>query len=142
MQTKYDRKCGNTRVLTTREMEDRLHVAEHEYTFHVAEAAPVQYSPKHQPIDPYVLGVWLGDGTSTKAEVTAVDTPILQELERAGYAVKPASAPLAYRVGGTGHTRDSSTGQFTRNDSLQQSAAEPRAARRQVHPDAVPAGLG
>ena len=95
VRTKYDRKCGNTRVLTTREMENRLHVAEHEYTFHIPQASGSTTHSKHQPINPYVLGVWLGDGTSTKAEVTSVDAPILRELEHAGYAVRPATSPLA-----------------------------------------------
>jgi deoxycytidine triphosphate deaminase len=118
VQTKYDRKVGRARVMTTRDMEGRLQIADHEYAFLVRQAAPVHYSPKRQPIDPYVLGVWLGDGTSTKAEVTSVDVPILEELELAGYAVRPATAPLAYRVGGTGQSRDERTGRYTRNDSL------------------------
>jgi deoxycytidine triphosphate deaminase len=118
VQTKYDRQRGGARVMTTRDMEKRLRVAEHEYSYHVAQAAPVRYSPKPQRIDPYVLGVWLGDGTSTKAEVTSIDAPILQELEHAGYPVTPASGPLAYRVGGAGHTRDQRTGRYARNDSL------------------------
>jgi deoxycytidine triphosphate deaminase len=92
VRTKYDRMRGAARVLRTGEMEHRLHVADHEYAFHVRQAAAVQYSPKHQPIDPYVLGVWIGDGTSTKAEITSVDQPILRELELAGKAVRPASA--------------------------------------------------
>ena len=71
------------------------------------------------PIDPYVLGVWLGDGTTTKAEVTCADRPILDELELAGYAVTPASGPISYRVGGVGHTRDLHTGQYVANESLQ-----------------------
>ena len=116
--TKYDRKLGRSRVLTTREMENRLHVKAHEYAFQVAQARAVRYSPKYQSIDPYVLGVWIGDGTSTKAEVTSIDAPILSELELAGYAVRPASNPLAYRVGGTGHTRDRRTGRYSRNDSF------------------------
>jgi deoxycytidine triphosphate deaminase len=118
VRTKYDRQRGGARVLTTREMERRLHVGDHEYAFHVRQAKAVRYSPKHQPIDPYVLGVWIGDGTSTKAEITSADEPILRELELAGQSVRPASAPLAYRVGGTGHTRDPETGRYTRNDSL------------------------
>jgi deoxycytidine triphosphate deaminase len=114
IQTKYGRSRGKARVLTTGEMEGRLHVAGHEYAFHVRRAAPVEYSPKHQPIDPYVLGAWIGDGTSTKAEITSVDAPILRELEHAGYGVRPATGPLACRVGGTGRTRVS----YFRNDSL------------------------
>jgi deoxycytidine triphosphate deaminase len=48
VQTKYDRRRGGARVLTTREMEHRLHVAEHEYAFHIPQAAPIRYSPKHR----------------------------------------------------------------------------------------------
>ena len=92
-QTEHDQKCGNTRVVTTREMENRLRVAEHEHAFHIPQAAPIHYSPKHQPIDPYALGVWLGDGTGTKAEVTAVDAPILRELELAGHAIRTVTKP-------------------------------------------------
>ncbi len=116
--TKYDRRRGCSRVLTTREIESRLHVGAYEYAFHVAQARPVRYSRKHQPIDPYVLGVWIGDGTSMQAEVTSADAPILRELEHAGYAVRPASARLAFRVGGTGRSRDHRTGRYARNDSL------------------------
>ena len=36
----------------------------------------------------------------------------------AGYAVKPASGPIAFRIGGTGHTRDAATGRYCRNESL------------------------
>jgi len=118
VQSEYDRARGSARVLTTREMEHRLHVADREYAFHVRQAAPVHYSPKRQPIDPYVLGVWLGDGTSMQAEVTSADPPILEELQLAGCAVRPATAPLAYRVGGTGRTRDARSGRYARNASL------------------------
>ena len=109
-------------------MEDRLHIAEHEYAFHIPQAAPIRYSPKHQTIDPYVLGVWIGDGTSTKAEVASVDAPILRELEHAGYAVRPATAPLAYRVGGTGR-RGTATAVTPAT-----AAAELRNRRRRRHP--------
>ena len=98
VQTNDDRRCGTNRVLTTREMEQRLHIADHECTFHIAEAATVHYTPKHQPIDPYVLGMRLGDGRSTKAEVASVDAPMLQELELAGHAVRPATYSLAHEI--------------------------------------------
>jgi deoxycytidine triphosphate deaminase len=118
VQTKYDRKRGAARVLTTREMEGRLRVANHEYALHVRRAAPVHYSPKHQPVDPYVLGAWIGDGTSTQAIITTVDEPILREFEFAGYGVRPATGPIAFRVGGAGQTRDPLTGRYTGNESL------------------------
>ncbi len=37
-------------------------------------------------IDPYVLGVWLGDGTSTAGEITTADEQVLDEVRSRGYA--------------------------------------------------------
>lgn len=115
--TSDDRRRGRTRIVTTRELEGRER-KNREFRFRVFQTKPVRYERQMLPIDPYVLGVWVGDGTATKAEVTTVDEPILQELEMAGYAVRPASGPIAYRVGGVGHTRDPATGRYTRNGSL------------------------
>ena len=76
------------------------------------------------PIDPYVLGVWLGDGTSTKAEITVGrgDEQTLDEIRAAGYPVWAASGRLAYRIGGLsprhlGRRRDA-RGRFSADGSL------------------------
>lgn len=37
------------------------------------------------PVDPYALGVWLGDGTSAAGQFTTADRQILEELEAVGY---------------------------------------------------------
>ena len=37
------------------------------------------------PIDPYVLGAWLGDGTSKWGAVTSMDSEIIERIENAGY---------------------------------------------------------
>ncbi len=47
-----------------------------------------------------------------------MDEPVLEQIAAAGYAVAPATAPLAYRIGGTGRSRDERTGQYRPNDSL------------------------
>ncbi len=106
------------RRLTTGQIERGLKYSKTEYSHHVAQAPAVEYLAKDLPIDPYVFGAWIGDGTSTKAELTCCDEPILREIELAGYAVAPASAPHAYRIGGEGHTRDTQTGRYARNGSL------------------------
>ena len=41
-----------------------------EYTYRVPMAHPVQYTEKDLPLDPYTLGVWLGDGTSTDTTIS------------------------------------------------------------------------
>lgn len=43
-------------------------------------------------IDPYVLGAWLGDGSSYKGEITTADAEVLSEFHRAGYATRPRTS--------------------------------------------------
>ena len=83
-------------------------------------ARPVEYPPQALPINPYVFGVWLGDGTTTKAEITCVDHAILDEIRREGYSVESRHhrAPYVYLIGGAGQTRDPATGRFVGNESL------------------------
>ena len=112
-----DRRHGTVRVIRTRDMEGRLRRGSG-YRCRIDQTAPVEYQEQDLEVDPYVLGAWLGDGTTTKAEITSIDSPILRELETAGYAVAPASGRLTYRVGGTGHTRNPHTGRYMSNNSL------------------------
>jgi hypothetical protein len=46
---------------------------------------PVQLPHVDLPIDPYLLGVWLGDGTSATGEITTMDAEIVEAFEAAGY---------------------------------------------------------
>jgi deoxycytidine triphosphate deaminase len=113
---RYGRQRGCAR--TTDEIAASL-VACGERNHQVPLAAAVRYPERELPIDPYVLGAWLGDGTSTKAEITSADPEILQAIGSLTYAVAPQrTRPLVYRIGGTGHTRNQTTGRYERNDSL------------------------
>lgn len=123
--SKSERKHGKPgSVRTTREIAQTLRAGD-EWNHHVLLAGPAQFERQDLPIDPYVLGVWLGDGTSTKAEVTVGrgDEQILDEIAAAGYAVWPASSPRAFRIGGLSHRHvgrvmDPVTGQFAADASL------------------------
>jgi ATP-dependent DNA helicase DinG len=44
------------------------------------------------PIDPYVFGAWLGDGTSRNSGFTCADQEIIDEIQRRGYHVKTLDA--------------------------------------------------
>jgi deoxycytidine triphosphate deaminase len=117
--TKYDRRRrGQPRVVSTQTLERSLRCGAHEYAYHLSAVPPVRYPAKDLPIDPYVLGAWIGDGTATKAEITTVDAAILGELQLAGCRVAPASGPIAWRIGGAGASRDPATGRYCRNGSL------------------------
>ena len=112
---KRDREHGHRvqRVVTTDRIASKLRVRG-ELNHHVPLAGAVWYPIRELPVDPYVLGMWLGDGTSTKAE----DDEILEEaLAGYGVAAQRTRRP-AYRIGGVGHTRDPATGRYRRNDSL------------------------
>jgi deoxycytidine triphosphate deaminase len=101
---------GTAQVRTTDEIAHSLRVG-NEWNHHVRLARPVEYPERELPIDPYVLGAWIGDGTTTKAEITTADPEILHQIEFAGYAAAATSSPMLYRIAGVGHTRDERTGQ-------------------------------
>jgi predicted phage terminase large subunit-like protein len=53
---------------------------------------PVQYPEKELPIDPWVLGAWLGDGTASSGRITADpkngdQAYMMEEFQKAGYEV-------------------------------------------------------
>ncbi len=117
---KNGRRRGRTlpRVVTTAEIERTL-VVRGENNHQIPLAEPPRYPERELPIEPYVLGAWLGDGTRTKAEITCADPEILDEIARAGYGVAAQrTRPLVYRIGGVGHSRNALTGQMESNASL------------------------
>ena len=116
--TRNDRsRRGRPSIKTTGEIARTLRQGA-EYNNHVAQAMPVHYPHQQLSIDPYVLGAWLGDGTSAVAVITSADPPILRELALAGESVARRSGPIAYSLGVTGKTRDPRTGRYVGNDSL------------------------
>ena len=75
---RYGRRLAKVR--TAEEIQRTLKVRG-ERNHQITLAPPVQYPERGDlPIDPYVLGVWLGDGTSTKAEITSADAEFLERL--------------------------------------------------------------
>jgi deoxycytidine triphosphate deaminase len=120
VRSRFDRSRRNPyRVISTAEIAATLKIGR-EYNWHVAQTGAVRYRERDLPIDPYVLGVWLGDGTSTSAGITTADAGVLEEITLAGYGVRKSSAPLGYLIGpGTEpRARDAITGRYTTNDSL------------------------
>ncbi|HEY4190833.1 MAG TPA: dCTP deaminase [Candidatus Limnocylindrales bacterium] len=106
-------------IRTTDEIARTLHVGD-ERNHHVPLARPVEYAPRVDlPVEPYTLGAWLGDGTTTKAEITCCDTEILEQISGDGFSVRPVGyAPHLFRIGGIGRSRDAGTGRYMSNGSL------------------------
>lgn len=66
-------------VVTTREIKNTL-LKKHAGRNHaILTADPVECDSKSLPVDPYLLGVWLGDGTTVAGSITTQD----QEIEAA-----------------------------------------------------------
>lgn len=67
--------------------------------FRVPLAAAVKGATSNLPVDPYVLGAWLGDGTSARAEITChPDDFIVDEIARRGYAVRKLAGSCAWSL--------------------------------------------
>jgi deoxycytidine triphosphate deaminase len=118
---KNGRRDGRQRaeIRTTDEIARTIRV-NGEMNHHVPLAGPVQYPTRLDlPIEPYTLGAWLGDGTTTAAAITSVDEEILEQISGEGYPVRRlAYAPHLYSIGATGRTRDAVTGRYERNGTL------------------------
>lgn len=96
-----ERKWG---VLSLREIMQRgLFVTQGRQTHHhfqIPVQGPVKMPVKKLPIDPYVLGCWIGDGSADRGEITSADSEIVDEIERRGYEVRVRPEPsAAYNVG-------------------------------------------
>jgi phosphate starvation-inducible protein PhoH and related proteins len=85
--TPDDRKHGKAgRVIETHEMMGRLR-RHHQHRFELPLVSdPVKFEPREVPVDPYALGLLLGDGcltTKTTPSFTTADEELAEELEAA-----------------------------------------------------------
>lgn len=87
--------AGNSR--TTEQLASTLRVGR-EWNHHIALAGPAQYAERGDlPIDPYVLGAWLGGATSSSATITTADQQVIDEVRGAGGEGHRASTPYGWR---------------------------------------------
>lgn len=64
-----------------------------EYKYRVPMNEPVEYPERELPVDPYTLGAWLGDGVSTKPEITMGredERDMVRNIVSRGHVVKVA----------------------------------------------------
>ena len=98
VKTRSDRRRGKPgRVLQTQEMAGRLRAA-HSRRYELPVVAPVEFAPSEVPMDPYALGLLLGDGcitTSTTPSLATGDPELRDALGQAlpGVELVPASRP-------------------------------------------------
>ncbi len=78
-------------VRTTEELAAtvRCVTADNRANHSIATTAPLDLPEADLPIHPYALGVWLGDGSSRRAEFTSADPEIAMRIEGLGYVAQP-----------------------------------------------------
>lgn len=88
VETAKDRKQGkgNHTVITTEEMSHEVLIKGRK-NYSVEVCNPIDLPDIDLPIDPYLLGIWLGDGSSTKPEITTNDVEVLSEFSKQGFTV-------------------------------------------------------
>ncbi len=59
---------------------------------------PLTYPCRDLPLDPYVLGAWLGDGSKNHATIFTADPEIAGHIEAAGYQVTRHASPFGYGI--------------------------------------------
>jgi deoxycytidine triphosphate deaminase len=127
--TKADRENRSTAAAsrlatpkTTQEIAASLRTTSgREWNHHVPMAGPVGYEQRGDlPIDPYVLGIWLGDGTTTKGEITSADPQVIEEIRTAGYEIHKTAAHYGWRIGSAREDRvRDKAGRYTSNGEFQ-----------------------
>ena len=97
-------KSAHAEVRTTQEIADTLRVGKENRLNHSIDtvSAPLEGFEVPSPIDPYVLGVWLGDGTSRAAQFVSADPEIVEEIRNRGYRAERVSGKYRYSMAGDG----------------------------------------
>jgi replicative DNA helicase len=87
-------------VRTTREIAQTLRTTngDRRLNHSVRLASPLALPEADLLLSPYVLGAWLGDGTSAAAQITTADPEIVMLLEAEGLVVTPTAAPMRYSL--------------------------------------------
>lgn len=84
------KKTKNYKVLTTSEIkeyyETNKNLNSHQI-LKIENAKPLKTKKINLPIDPYVFGVWLGDGHSVDGKITQMNENVWEEIKKRGYEV-------------------------------------------------------
>jgi replicative DNA helicase len=95
--TRHQRTFAEVRTTSQIAATLRCDTAEKRLNHSVPLAAPIDLFEQSYLIPPYVLGAWLGDGTTASAQITSADPGIILRLESEGLVVRQTS-PLRYSL--------------------------------------------
>lgn len=116
--TVFDRACGQWRTMETRQIARRVlrngpdAMRGGRWTLQMPNMKPIQFPHAELPLDPYVLGAWLGDGTEGASLMAhdGGDTEVVDAIITAGFAtsrryVQPNTGVHYVRFGHSGLTQ-------------------------------------
>lgn len=81
-------KSGETKIVSTKDLPKTKR-----NIWYIPEYSAVSYQEQNLPIDPYVLGVWLGDGSSADGRVTNLDQEVWTNISARGYFIGDDCTP-------------------------------------------------
>ncbi len=79
-------------IRTTDEIAATLHTSRGNTNHAIPVTAPVALPHADLPLDPYLLGVWLGDGSKSGGQITGMDAEIFQSFLDAGFEMGTVQA--------------------------------------------------
>lgn len=88
-------------IRTTQQIADTLLTPRGRRNHAIPVSLPLNTATRDLPVDPYVLGAWLGDGNSRHASITCHDPEILDHIEATGYRISPRAEVGAFGICGT-----------------------------------------
>ncbi len=104
-------------VKTTQQIVDSIKYLKRETNHRIPICLPIQLDDANLLIHPYLLGIWLGDGTSANAEIACNDSEIIQRIISLGYTAVN-TREIQYLIGSKESKRHAVTGQFKSNGSF------------------------
>ena len=88
---------GKMTVLSTEQMMDigvvTMQGSQKYRHFQLPQQGPAQFPTKDLPVHPYLLGVWIGDGSKAKSVYTSPDEEIEARINSLGYSTTRHSSP-------------------------------------------------
>jgi hypothetical protein len=86
-------------IKTTREISQSVYNGK-QINHAILTGGPLQLPDADLHIDPYVLGCWLGDGTTSSGDITGVDEDIFNSIGDAGYTVTSRASICGHGIKG------------------------------------------
>lgn len=101
VETKDNRKFVTTTLAMSKDFNCPTKRANGRSRYSVPNARPLKTPARELPLDPYLLGLWLGDGSTYRAHITSGATDVdhyVREIERAGHRYSLKRNKTAWQI--------------------------------------------